>query len=75
MMESRGPVPFALKSISWEKAWIPVSAGMTKSRAIFSRFPYQWALIHHPSRNLKLSVFTFGNEFDGFIENDPTGCQ
>jgi hypothetical protein len=29
--ESRGPVSFALKSISWQKAWIPASAGMTKS--------------------------------------------
>jgi hypothetical protein len=41
-------VAFALKSMSWDTAWIPASAGMTKSLAIFRRFSHQRTLFHHP---------------------------
>jgi len=43
-----GVQSFALKSVSWENACIPASAGMTKSLAIFRRFSHQRTLLHHP---------------------------
>jgi hypothetical protein len=49
--ESRGPASFALKSICWEKVWIPASAGKTESLAIFRRFSHQSTLFHHPVRS------------------------
>jgi hypothetical protein len=55
----RGPVFFALKSISWENAWIPASAGMTKSLAIFTCFSHQRTLFHHPVRYLNLKSVLF----------------
>jgi hypothetical protein len=46
----RGPVAFALISISWETAWIPAFAGMTKSLAIFRRFSHQRTLFYQPDK-------------------------
>ena len=54
-LEGRGPVAFALKSVGWEKAWIPAPAPdpirgpliITKALAIFRRFSQYRTLFHH----------------------------